>query len=66
MVISSLLAHILHLAAYHYSGCAVLIVLIMEEEEEMVGRPFNSFKELQPSAYVGCTKSIKLHSYINS
>ena len=58
--------HVLHLTVYYYSGCAVLIVLIMEEEEEMVGRQFNSFKELQPSAYVGCTKSIKLHSYINS
>ena len=54
------------LQSIYYSGCAALIVLIMEEEEVMVGRPFNSFKELQSSAYVGCTKSIKLHSYINS
>ena len=30
----------------YYSGCAVLIILIMEEEEEMVGRQFNSFEGL--------------------
>ena len=36
----------LHLAAYYYSGRAVLIVLIIKEEEEMVGRKFNTFKEL--------------------
>ena len=45
MVISSLLTHILHLAAYYYSGCAVLIVLIMEEEEEMVERKFNTLRD---------------------
>ena len=39
----------LHLTAY-YSGRAVLIVLSLEaEEEEMVGRQFNSYKELEPS-----------------
>ena len=31
-------------------GRAVLIVLIMEEEEEMVGIQFNSSKELKTSA----------------
>ena len=41
---------VLHLVAYYYSGRAVLIVLIMEEEEEMVGRKFNTLKELGPSA----------------
>ena len=41
---------VLHLAAYYYSGSAVLIVLIIKEEEEMVGRKFNTFKELGPSA----------------
>ena len=37
----------------YYSGRAILIVLIMEEEEEMVRRKFNTFKELGPSALVG-------------
>ena len=48
----------LHLTAY-YSGCAVLIVLIMEvEQEEMVGRQFNGFEELEPLAQVSCVKSL--------
>ena len=47
----------LQLTAY-YSGCAVLIVLIMEEGKEMVGRQFNSFEELEPSAQVSCVKSL--------
>ena len=41
---------VLHLKAHYHSGRAVLIVLIMEEEEKMVGRQFNSFEELEPSA----------------
>ena len=40
---------VLNLTAYYYSGRAVLFVLIMEEEEEMVGRQFNSFEELERS-----------------
>ena len=40
----------LHLTAYYYySGHAVLIVMDMEEKEEMVGKQFNSFEELEPS-----------------
>ena len=46
MVISNCMAHV----TYHYSGWAVLIVLIVEEEEEMFGRQFSSFEELEPSA----------------
>ena len=38
--------------------CVVLIVLLMEEEEEMVGRQFNSFEGLKPSAQVSCVKSL--------
>ena len=45
----------LHLAANHYSGHALSIVLIMEEEEEMVEIKF-----------VGCAKSITIASDINS
>ena len=64
MAISSLLAHILHLAAYHYSGCAVLIVLIMEEEEEMVERKFNTLGAGIFSLSRWCEKYIA--NYINS
>ena len=34
----------------YYCGRTVLIVLIMEEEEEMVGRQFYSFQELKALA----------------
>ena len=44
-----MISSMLHLTAY-YSDCAMLIVLSMEaEEEEMVGRQFNSNKELELS-----------------
>ena len=39
-----------HLTAYYYSGRTVLIALIMEEEEEMIGRQYNGFEKLGPSA----------------
>ena len=45
----------LHLAAYYYSGHALSIVLIVEEEEQMVGIQF-----------VGCAKSITIASDTNS
>ena len=32
------------------SGRTVLIALIMEEEEEMIGRQYNGFEKLEPSA----------------
>ena len=32
----------LHLTVHYYTDLALLIVLIMEEEEQMVGRQFNS------------------------
>ena len=64
--VDTVLWRLLHLTAYYYSGYAVLIV--EKEEEEMVGRQFNSFEELEPSAgsvraYVGCSKSIQLAVY---
>ena len=44
-----MISSVLHLTA-NYSDRAMLIVLSMEaEEEEMVGRQFNSNKELEPS-----------------
>ena len=47
MVIYQVVWRVLNLTAYYYSGRAVLFVLLMEEEEEMVGRQFNSFEELK-------------------
>ena len=65
MVISSRL----QVTAYYYCNRAVLIVLIMKEKEEMVGRQFNNFRELEPSAglatYVGCAKSNILIASLN-
>ena len=47
-----------YLTVYYSSGQAVLIVLSMEEDEEVVRRQFNSLQELEPSYLVGCMKSI--------
>ena len=44
------LAHVASYSVFNYSGQVVLIVLIMEEEEEVIGRQFNSFEELEPLA----------------
>ena len=44
------LAYVASYSVFNYSGQVVLILLIMEAEEEIIGRQFNSFEELEPLA----------------
>ena len=41
------ICRLLNLTAYYYSGHAVFALIYMEEQQEMVRRQFNSFKELE-------------------
>ena len=52
-MVISVIWHMLHLTVYYYSGYAVLMVLIMEEEEEMVKDSLTVLR-LEHSAYVTC------------